>query len=256
MSNLRISYKDKHIEIEKDSEFNISLTDDSKNFISERCKSYEQDEPKTIKWIESFTAKSVFYDVGSNIGGFSFIASMIHQDIKVYSFEPNFMNFYTQIKTSLKNNIQNIFSFNLAINKNNKFDYFKYDKIGAGTKGTFGEELKKKMVHSDYGNPFKRGICCEVGILGISLDTLVYDFGLEVPNYLKIDVDGNELLVLQGAKELLKNDNLKEIFIEVDDKIYDNNEIEKFMENYLFDQALNINVGTSEKPMRMILYKR
>lgn len=255
MSNLSISYKNKHIKVEKDPEFDVAQTN-NKTSVSKRCRSYEQDEPKTIEWIESFTGQSVFYDVGSNIGGFSFIASMIHKDIKVYSFEPNFMNFYSQVKTCLKNNVQNVFSFNLAINKDNKFDYFKYDSLRIGHAGTFGEELKKKMVCSDYSNPFKRGIHSEVGILGLSLDTLVYDFGLEVPNYLKIDVDGNELLVLQGAKELLKNENLKEIFVEVDDKIYNDNEIEKFMKNYLFDQALNINVGTSEKPMRMILYKR
>ena len=72
------------------------------------------------------------------------------------------------------------------------FDYFKYDIVTNGSKGTFGEELKEKMLRSDYSNPFKRkGHCLsvtEIGMLGISLDTLVYDFDLETPNYLKIEM--------------------------------------------------------------------
>ena len=73
------------------------------------------------------------------------------------------------------------------------------------------------MLKSDYSNPFKRGINLEVGILGLSLDSLIYEFNLPIPNYLKIDIDGNELLVLKGAKRLLKEPNLKEIFVEIDD---------------------------------------
>ena len=43
--------------------------------LSKRINSYTNDEPLTIEWIESFRNDSVFYDIGSNIGGFSFIAS-------------------------------------------------------------------------------------------------------------------------------------------------------------------------------------
>jgi hypothetical protein len=38
---------------------------------------------------------------------------------------------------------------------------------------------------------------------------------LKVPNYIKIDVDGIEHLILKGAKNLLKNNNLKELLIEM-----------------------------------------
>ena len=45
-------------------------------------------------------------------------------------------------------------------------------------------------------------------LLGITLDTLVYSFGVDIPDYIKIDVDGNELLILQGAKRLLNEFNI------------------------------------------------
>ena len=138
----------------------------------------------------------------------------------------------------------------------NTFNYFNYDRTCNGSKGTFGKELKTQMLKSDYSNPFKRGIKLQMGILGLSLDSLIYEFNMPIPNYLKIDVDGNDLFALTGAKRLLNENNLKEIFIEIDDKIYSNNEIENFMKNYNFNKIENLNVGTNKKPIRMVLYKR
>ena len=70
------------------------------------------------------------------------------------------------------------------------------------------------------------------------------------------DVDGNDLLVLEGAKKLLHEDSVKEIFVEIDDKIYINNEIENFMKKYPYKIKNDIDVGTIHKPMRMVLYVR
>jgi FkbM family methyltransferase len=54
-------------------------------------------------------------------------------------------------------------------------------------------------------------------ILGISLDQLVSDFNIPSPDYIKIDVDGTEDKILEGAKNTLMNHNLKSILIEFDD---------------------------------------
>ena len=47
----------------------------------------------------------------------------------------------------------------------------------------------------------------------MSLDDMVKKFNLKQPDYIKIDVDGNEHLVLSGAKETIKK--TKEILIEL-----------------------------------------
>tara|TARA_B110000285_G_C15111803_1_gene611565 strand:+ start:1126 stop:1884 length:759 start_codon:yes stop_codon:yes gene_type:complete len=228
-----------------------------KHELQKRINSYVEDEPLTIQWIESFNENSVFYDIGSNIGGFSIITSLIHDDIQIYSFEPNYMNFNCQIETCRDNNFSNIFPMNLAINNTNEFNIFKYDKLNVGSKGTFGDELKEQMLKSQYSNPFKRGISHEIGILGVSLDSLVYEFGIPAPDYIKLDIDGNDLLALQGAKKLLQDGNkVKELYIEIDDKIYGDNEIDNLMKNHNFKVVKNDNVGSKSKPMRMVLYKR
>jgi hypothetical protein len=52
--------------------------------------------------------------------------------------------------------------------------------------------------------------------VSLTLDQLVDELNF-VPSLLKIDVDGNEPLVINGAKKLLENKDLKEILIEIDE---------------------------------------
>ena len=57
----------------------------------------------------------------------------------------------------------------------------------------------------------------------MSIDDLVKIFNLKKPDYLKIDVDGIEHLILQGGKETLSNS--KSILIEITDSFIDQSSI-------------------------------
>ena len=180
---------------------------------------------------------------------------MLNPSLKVYSFETNFMNFYTQVKTCKENNIEDFFVFNVAVNDSDCFDTFRYSHASNGGDGSFGDKLRAKMKNSKYENPFtKKNSNLEIGMLGITLDSLIYNHGLPAPDYCKIDVDGNELLVLKGAARSLKESKIKEVFVEVDDNIYEKNEIDVFLKSCEFSKKSDINVGTKEKPIRMVLY--
>ena len=80
-------------------------------------------------------------------------------------------------------------------------------KVGFGASG---HSFNRKIT--DSGNTFethlKQGsICC-------SLDDVIDKFNI-LPNYIKIDTDGNELKVLQGMKKTLSLNELKSICIEL-----------------------------------------
>ena len=77
-----------------------------------------------------------------------------------------------------------------------------------GAISTFGEDFdyRGNKILSPENNYF---------ILGTSINSLIDDNTLQVPNYLKIDVDGIEHLILQGANKYLKHKNLKGISIEL-----------------------------------------
>ena len=59
----------------------------------------------------------------------------------------------------------------------------------------------------------------EYNLLGSSIDDLVKNFKLEYPDYIKIDVDGLEHIILKNATNVLQN--AKEILIEVNDNFHD-----------------------------------
>ena len=73
--------------------------------------------------------------------------------------------------------------------------------------------------NKNYSNLYKT--------IGLSIDYLIESKILEVPNYIKIDVDGNERRIIEGASNTLNNKNIKSVLIESNDV---NNEKEKIIQ--------------------------
>ena len=72
-----------------------------------------------------------------------------------------------------------------------------------GAHSTFGETLKKKKIINSYK------------ILGTSLDNAIDKKLIEIPDYIKIDVDGIEHLILIGFSKFLSNQKTKSILLEI-----------------------------------------
>ena len=241
-----INYKNHKIQIHSNIE---------SKFLGKRCKAYENDEPFTIKWLESLSDNSILYDIGSNIGGFSFIATKIHPNIKIYSFEPNITNYYIQKNTCLYNNYTNINTLNIALNNENVINKFlmNHEDIAGGGSGTFGYDNKDELCQSKYQNPHNTNISYQSNTLALTLDFVIYELKFPVPNYIKLDVDGNESSIIKGATNLLKDPKLQEIIIEIDNEIKSCLEIYKILENNGFKIKSSENLG---KNMKMICYSK
>jgi len=73
-------------------------------------------------------------------------------------------------------------------------------------------------------------------ILGLSADEYFEYFDNEIPNYIKIDVDGLEHLILKGGEKILQSQNLKSICIEINENFKEQkNQIEKIMQSNKFN---------------------
>ena len=149
-------------------------------------------EPDTVQWIENFLqAGDVFYDIGANVGVYSFVASKYFQgQLKIYAFEPAFMNFNQLCKNIYINKCQdNIIPLQIALSDQTILNNFNYSSLTiGGAQNTLGEAINEKgaafsPVFTQY-------------TLSYRIDDLIENFGLPVPNHLKIDVDGIEFLVL------------------------------------------------------------
>ena len=143
--------------------------------------------------------KIVFYDVGANIGTHSIALSNIFKNkIVIRAFEAQ-SNIYKMFNQSIKiNNLNNIELYHNAVSdKNDEIiridlpDYSKHNNFG-------GLELLKPFQNSDNAQMQKSGIFEDVK--SIKLDI----FNEEV-DFIKIDVEGMENLVLKGSKNLIVN---------------------------------------------------
>ena len=129
------------------------------------------------------------------------------KDCKTFSFEPSVFNLENLAKNIHINDLSNkVTIIPNPLYKNKIISKMKMSSTNiGGAISTFAEDYtfdgsKIKTIFS-YNLP------------GLSLDELISEFSLPPPDYLKIDVDGIEHLILQGGIKTLKN--LKSIFIEV-----------------------------------------
>lgn len=178
-----------------------------------RVDSFFIKEPETLQWIDSFINKKkiVFWDIGANIGLYSIYAALKHHDIKIYAIEPSTSNLRVLSRNISINNFEKkILITQLALSEKKTSHNLMTEStfIEGGALNAFSEstnfEGKKIIKENKYQ------------ILGTNTDMLTKTFGIEMPDYIKIDVDGLEHLILKGSKQILKS-KLKSILVEINE---------------------------------------
>ncbi len=164
-----------------------------------RCMSLFSKEQGTCEWIKNEVAPGeIFCDIGANIGIYTVLAALNTGETgKVYAFEPHSANFSRLLENIAANGLQDIvIPCNVALNDTEGFFPFNYISNVSGTansqlatvRGAHETEYRPEVSELKYAT---------------SLDHLVDSGLLEVPHHVKIDVDGNEMLILKGMRRLL-----------------------------------------------------
>ena len=173
-------------------------------------------EPETIEWINSFKEggnKIIFWDIGANIGIYSIYAALKHSNIDVISFEPSTSNLRILSRNIAINKLEEKIKINQfpLSNKENKYSIFREEKFIEGTTyHMWGENFNFEGKTFAPANSYK--------IYGTSINYLLDNKILEIPDYIKIDVDGIEHLILEGSSKYLKDSKIKSLSIELNGK--------------------------------------
>lgn len=206
--------------LEEDAYTELNILNSKVNFFTPnqltkwRTKNLFFKEPETIEWIDNFdnTKEITFWDIGSNIGIYSIYNSIKNKNSKTIAFEPSTSSLRILSRNIFINNLQNQISiFPVALtNKSNVFLNMKENNFIEGSAmNSFGEDWDFE------GKKFKSNM--SYNTFGTTINYLIENKILTIPNYIKIDVDGLEHLILEGASKILNNKKLKSLSVELNE---------------------------------------
>jgi FkbM family methyltransferase len=174
-----------------------------------RIDSFSTKEPETLEWIDRFPQGSVVWDIGANIGLYSCYAAK-SRGCRVFAFEPSVFNLELLARNIFLNQLTDLItiiplalSAELAVSKLSMTT-----TQWGGALSTFGQS------YGHDGKPIAKVF--EFPTLGISMSDAVTHLRIPQPDYIKMDVDGIEHLILKGGLPILRV--IKEASIEINDQ--------------------------------------
>lgn len=153
-------------------------------------------EKQLIDWSREFADSTKnMLDIGSHTGIYTI--SLCNRFKHVYAFEPQKMTYYSLCGSVALSNCKNVTCFNVGLGS--------AEQIGNQTLNIYSEDGGSSSLHLNGNEPLETE--------SVKIETLD-SFGFSNIGFIKMDVEENELNVLMGATETLKNSNYPTILFE------------------------------------------
>jgi FkbM family methyltransferase len=183
----------------------------SPNYLNHwRIKTFYLKEPETLEWIDDNINKdSIFWDIGANIGLYSIYAAKT-KNCSVYSFEPSVFNLELLSRNIYSNGLVEKITI-LPFPLTSSMEFSKLNLTTTTWGGAISSFGQNAIGHD--GKIIKKRF--EFKTIGLTIDSTVNLLNVPNPNYIKMDVDGIEHLILCGGINVLKT--VKSVLIEIND---------------------------------------
>lgn len=136
--------------------------------------------------------RPVFFDVGANVGNFSAALSDAFPEATVHAFEPHPENHKLLVARSDSRKVKcHCVAVGAVKGSAKLFDH----SVGNGSEHATLHEAVISDLHHDNVTVIDTQVC--------TLDDIVFQEQIDFIDFLKIDTEGHELFVLQGASRLL-----------------------------------------------------
>jgi len=173
-----------------------------------RVATFSTKEPETLEWVDGMVEGSTLWDVGANVGLYSCYAARA-RGCQVFSFEPSVFNLELLARNIALNGLtERVTIVALPLT----------DQLGVSTLNLTSTEWGGSLstFGQDYGHDgeaLRKVFAFQT--VGISMADACGLLQIPPPDYVKIDVDGIEHLILSGGRELLLA--VRGVLIEVND---------------------------------------
>jgi FkbM family methyltransferase len=173
-----------------------------------RADTFSTKEPETLEWINAIPQGSVLWDIGANVGLYTCFAARA-RGCRVFAFEPSVFN----LELLARNIFLNELTDKVAIVPLPLSEELSLSKLNmtttdwGGALSTFGQGF------GHDGKPIRKVF--EFPTIGLSMIDAVDLLKIPRPDYLKMDVDGIEHLILKGGMPVLRG--VKGCLIEIND---------------------------------------
>jgi FkbM family methyltransferase len=175
-------------------DFDLKLKVKTEDVVGRHLYKYQVHEPALSAFLATelkFEPGDVVIDIGANIGWYSLILDRLTPDgIDIFSFEPDPLNFQ-------------LLEHNLRLNA--------ATKVTATQKALAAEDGEQTLYQHDSKNlgrhsllPLQEGQSVKVATTSLDRFWDTHDLGTRTPRFIKIDIEGYELIALRGANSLLE----------------------------------------------------
>jgi FkbM family methyltransferase len=173
-----------------------------------RVRTFATKEPETLAWIDSIPQGAVVWDIGANVGLYSCYAAKASK-CRVIAFEPSVFN----LELLARNVFLNGLSHQVTIVPLPLFESLTESTLKMTTTAWGGALSTFGASYGHDGRALTKVF--EFRTIGLPMDEFVTRLALPEPQYIKLDVDGIEHLILRGGPQVLRS--VKSVSVEVND---------------------------------------
>ena len=174
-----------------------------------RVDSFSIKEPETLEWIDAIPQGSVLWDIGANIGLYTCYAAKA-RGCRVFAFEPSIFN----LELLARNISLNGLTREATIIPLPLTDALTISTLNMTTTEWGGAMSTFDQTYTHDGSMLRKVF--EFRTIGLSMDEALALLRNAQPDYIKMDVDGIEHLILKGGAGVLRS--IKGVLIEINDE--------------------------------------
>jgi FkbM family methyltransferase len=169
---------------------------------------FPRKETETLDWISRMKPGEVLWDIGAHVGFVTLPAAQ--RGVMVYAIEPMPANFAALCENIRVNRFgDRVVPLCMSL-------YCKKGLTRLHISGDFTGASMNTVGNEAASVPPQGAFLYSQTVVSMTADALLADLSVPSPNFMKLDVDGNEHDILIGADAVLMNPSLREILIELD----------------------------------------